>query len=94
MLVGIHFWLAMAGILVYIVALWLGGAAQGRAWMQGLPFMDSVRVVIPHMVWRVVAGFLMLGAHVVFCINLFKMRPGAFTMAFSGEEEAQLPANG
>lgn len=91
--VGIHFWLALAGLLVYVVALWLGGQAQGAAWIKGLPFMDSVRAYVPHMVWRGVAGCLMFGAHVVFAINLFKMRPGAFTFAF-GDEGADKPLGG
>jgi cytochrome c oxidase cbb3-type subunit 1 len=81
-LVGVHFWLALGGLLMYGLSLWLAGTTQGGAWIDGLPFMDSVRMVIPHMVWRTVAGLFMLSAHVVFAVNLFRMRPGAFTMAF------------
>jgi cytochrome c oxidase cbb3-type subunit 1 len=81
MLVGIHFWLAMLGILTYVIALTIGGTAQGRSWIAGLPFMNSVRAVAPYMVWRVVGGALMLAAHVVFVVNLFKMRPGEFILS-------------
>ncbi|MHC5010447.1 MAG: cbb3-type cytochrome c oxidase subunit I [Planctomycetota bacterium] len=81
-LVSLHFWLALAGLLIYALALWLAGDTQGAAWVKGLPFMESVRQVIPYMVWRAVGGMFMMAAHIVFAINLVKMRPGAFTMAF------------
>ena len=38
--------------------------------------------MIPYMVWRSVGGMFLLAAHVIFAVNLFKMRPGAFTMAY------------
>ncbi len=86
LLVGVHFWLALAGLVIYVAALWLGGDAQGAAWQEGRPFLESLRVHKPHMVWRGVAGLFMGAAHVVFFVNLFRMRPGAFTFAF-GEEK-------
>ena len=86
LLVGMHFWLAFAGALIYIVALWLGGDRQGGSWMDQRPFIESLRIHRPHMVWRYVSGLLMGAAHVLFVVNLFKMRPGAFTFAF-GEEK-------
>ncbi|MFV1959034.1 MAG: cbb3-type cytochrome c oxidase subunit I, partial [Planctomycetota bacterium] len=81
-LVSAHFWLALGGMLIYAAAMWIGGTVQGRAWIDGLPFIDSVRLVVPYMVWRAVGGIFLLAAHVLFAINLFRMRPGAFTMAF------------
>jgi len=81
-MVGAHFWLGLAGMLIYAIALWIGGDKQGAAWVDQLPFMESVRRVIPYMVWRAVGGIFLLAAHVIFAINLFKMRPGAFTMAY------------
>ena len=93
-LVGLHFWLALAGICIYVLTLSIGGEQQGKAWMDGEPFMSSVRVVTPHMVWRVVGGALMTAAHVVFAVALWRMRPGAFTMAFGdkGAQGAEVPA--
>jgi cytochrome c oxidase cbb3-type subunit 1 len=87
LLVGIHFWLALAGIVVYIVPLWLGGSEQGAAWIRGLPFMDSVRTVMPHMVWRAVGGTFMFLSHMIFFVCLFRMRPGAFTFAFATSDQ-------
>ena len=74
-------------MLIYGIALWMAGDKQGAVWNSGEPFMDSVRNVVPHMVWRFVAGLLMLASHVLFAINVWKMRPGAFTMAFETPAE-------
>lgn len=81
-MVGLHFWLALSGIVVYVLGLCVGGHVQGNSWVEGEPFMASVRETLPHMVWRAVGGMLMAASHVVFFIALWKMRPGAFTMAF------------
>jgi len=81
-LVGLHFWLALAGMIVYVLALMFGGHVQGASWIEGEPFMESVRATLPHMVWRGVGGTLMVASHIVFFVALWKMRPGAFTMAF------------
>ncbi len=80
-LVGAHFWFALGGMLIYAIAMWIAGTEQGDSWLSGLPFMESVRRVVPMLVWRAVGGTFMLVAHVIFAFNLFKMRPGAFTMA-------------
>ena len=87
-LVAIHFWLALAGIAVYIIGLSVGGHVQGDAWVEGEPFMESVRKTLPYMVWRSVGGFLMLVSHVFFFIALWRMRPGAFTMAFTPSRQS------
>jgi cytochrome c oxidase cbb3-type subunit 1 len=84
-LVGLHFWLALAGMTVYILALTFGGHVQGASWIAGEPFRESMRATLPHMVWRGVGGTLMMCSHVVFFVALWKMRPGAFTMAFGAE---------
>ena len=82
MLVGVHFWLALAGIGIYVIALSVGGEHQGNSWTSGEPNMTAVRKMTPYMVWRAVGGALMMAAHIVFAIALWRMRPGAFTMAF------------
>ena len=83
-LVTIHFWLALGGIAVYVVGLSVGGHLQGESWVDGEAFMESVRVAGPYMVWRAVGGLLMFVSHIFFFVALWKMRPGAFTMAFGG----------
>lgn len=85
LLVGVHFWLALAGIGIYVVSLSIAGEEAGNANLAGEPNMTIVRKMTPYMVWRAVAGVLMTAAHVVFAIALWRMRPGAFTMAFGSK---------
>lgn len=73
--VGAHFWLASAGGAIMVVTLCLGGPMQGEAWASK-PFMDSVRLMQPYQVWRVVGGALMVVSHVVFAVAVYRMRPG------------------
>ncbi len=87
-LVGVHFWLALGGIAIYVIALCWGGHVQGESWKSGEPFMESVRAVMPFMSWRAVGGALMSASHVVFIIALWKMRPGDLARAFEAMQEA------
>ena len=91
-LVGLHFWLALGGILIYVVALSVCGERQGAVWVEGGGFMESVRVSMPYMVWRAVAGLLMLASHICFAIALWRMRPGALTGVFGKKGASQTPA--
>ena len=50
--------------------------------------MESVRATTPFHVWRFVGGALMTASHVVFLVNLVRMRPGAFSAAFAQRPEA------
>jgi cytochrome c oxidase cbb3-type subunit 1 len=87
LLVSVHFWLALAGITVYVIGLCAGGHVQGGSWTSAEPFKESVRATIPFMVWRSVGGSMMAVSHVLFFVALWKMRPGAFTMAFGNRNE-------
>lgn len=73
--VGIHFWFALIGVIIYGVSLMIGGHLQGGSWMAGDPFIESVRLMAPWWIWRAVGGSLMMAAHVAFAINLWKMLP-------------------
>ena len=77
-LVGLHFWLSVAGLSAMVVSLSIAGSQQGAAWNEGRPFLDSIRQVAPLWVWRSVAGTFMALGHIVFAWNLWSMRPGAF----------------
>ena len=62
-----HFWLALAGVLIYVVSLTVGGWLQGQATLDAArPFMDSVNLTKPYLVARSVGGTLMLAANVIF----------------------------
>jgi cytochrome c oxidase cbb3-type subunit I len=75
--VGIHFWFALVGYLMYSGALMVGGSMQGRNWIAGNPYIHSVTDMMPYWLWRAVGGTLMLVSHVVFAYNVWAMRPRA-----------------
>jgi len=74
-LVGIHFWFAFIGLLIYGVALLIGGTLQGLSWITQAPFIESVVLMMPYWVWRSIGGLLMVISHVVFIYNLWCMWP-------------------
>lgn len=71
--VELHFWFALTGLLIYAVALMWGGTERGLIWLNGLPFIQSVSIMIPYWLWRVIGGGLMLTAHFIFAWNLYEM---------------------
>ena len=65
-----HFWLALAGVVIYVVSLTIGGWLQGQAMLDGArPFMDSVNLTRPYLIGRTVGGTLMLGANLIFAYH-------------------------
>ncbi len=73
--VGIHFWFAVIGLILYSTALMVGGTQQGLSWISGAPFMDSVRQMASFWLWRAVGGTLMYLSHLIFAYNIWRMRP-------------------
>lgn len=74
-LVGIHFWFALLGVLIYGVALMIGGTMQGESWISGAAFIESVKLMFPFWIWRAVGGSFMFFSHIVFAFNVYKMKP-------------------
>lgn len=72
-LVGVHFWFALLGLLAYMFSMMLGGTLKGLSWMEGKPFIESVVLMMPYWVWRAVGGSLMFLSHVLFAINVYTM---------------------
>jgi cytochrome c oxidase cbb3-type subunit I len=77
LLVGVHFWFALVGVLIYGTSLMIGGTEQGRLWISGAPFIKSVTLLSSYWLWRAVGGSLMFFAHLVFAYNVWCMRPGS-----------------
>ena len=73
--VGVHFWLALVGVLVYVISISVAGVLQGFAWVAGQSFIASVIAAEPMWLWRTVGGLLMVSSHVVFAANVWAMRP-------------------
>ncbi|HET7675986.1 MAG TPA: cbb3-type cytochrome c oxidase subunit I [Gammaproteobacteria bacterium] len=70
---ALHFWLALVGSFIYVIALSIGGTVQGLDWESGKPFIQSVVDMQPYWVWRGVGGAMMFASHVVFGWNVWRM---------------------
>lgn len=71
--VGIHFWLALVGLMFYIVPLMIGSTEKGLMWMEKKPFIESVVHSVPYWLWRAIGGTMMWISHFVFAYNFYKM---------------------
>lgn len=77
--VGAHFWLALIGLMFYTVPLMWGSTMRGVAWMDGIAFIDSVKMMAPYWLWRAIGGSLMWVSHIIFAYNIYTMiwkKPG------------------
>lgn len=72
-LVGVHFWLALIGLLFYSIPLSIGSTLRGLMWMDGKPFIDSVVLMFDFWIWRAIGGSLMFISHLVFAYNFYQM---------------------
>jgi cytochrome c oxidase cbb3-type subunit 1 len=79
--VGVHFWLALVGVAVYVGALSIGGTLKGLSWLSGAPFIASVQAMESFWLGRAVGGGLMFLAHLVFAYNVWRMRPAVPALA-------------
>lgn len=71
--VGIHFWLALIGLMFYIVSLMIGSTEKGLLWMAGKPFVDGVTLMGPFWLWRAIGGTMMWVSHLIFAYNFYTM---------------------
>lgn len=72
-LVGAHFWLAFIGLFAYSISLMAGGTVKGVAWLEGVPFIDTVIATRGYWTWRAVGGSLMFISHLIFAWNFATM---------------------
>lgn len=78
-LIEVHFWLALAGTLIYIFAMWNSGIIQGLMWRTyaengtlAYSFMDSVEKMRPYYIARAIGGFLFFLGGVIGFYNIVK----------------------
>ncbi|MBE8189310.1 MAG: cytochrome-c oxidase, cbb3-type subunit I [Candidatus Thioglobus sp.] len=78
-LANIHFWIALIGVLLYIIALWGAGISQGLMWLSlddfgqlKYSFIDAMLVTIPYHWIRLLGGLLFLFGTLLMIYNLFK----------------------
>ncbi|MEJ2635444.1 MAG: cbb3-type cytochrome c oxidase subunit I [Calditrichia bacterium] len=88
LLIGIHFWFALVGVLIYGFALMIGGTEQGQSWVAGAPFIKSVELMAPYWLWRAIGGTLMFFSHLVFAFNVWRMRPAVEAVTVTETEGA------
>src|SRR5690606_3624371 len=77
-LVEVHFWLAIAGTLVYIFAMWNSGIVQGLMWRTytdsgtlAYSFLDSLVAMYPYYIARAFGRLLFLLGAIVGCYNIW-----------------------
>lgn len=71
-----HFWLAVAGTLIYVIALWNAGITQGLMWRAydqngalSYSFLQSVQAMAPYYLLRTIGGALFLTGAVICALN-------------------------
>ncbi|YBV95050.1 cytochrome-c oxidase, cbb3-type subunit I (plasmid) [Phyllobacteriaceae bacterium JZ32] len=76
-LVEWHFWLALAGTVVYIFAMWNSGVVQGLMWRTyndsgtlSYSFIDSLLAVYPYYIARTIGGLLFLTGALIALYNI------------------------
>lgn len=77
-LVEVHFWLAVAGTVVYVFAMWNSGIIQGLMWRTynedgtlAYSFVDSLVAMHPYYIARAVGGLLFLLGGIVGFYNVW-----------------------
>ena len=94
-LANIHFWLALAGTMLYVLAMWGAGVSQGLLWLSldeigelSFSFKDIMASMPPYYALRLVAGLVFLSGALLMIFNLYmtikdrrtvRVRPPAVT---------------
>ena len=92
-LVEVQFWLAMAGTLTYVMAMWNSGILQGLMWRTyndsgtlSYSFVQTMEAMIPYYVVRAIGGLLFLIGAMVGTWNVFMTIRRPAPEAAAGEE--------
>jgi cytochrome c oxidase cbb3-type subunit 1 len=86
-LANVHFWMALAGTMLYILAMWGAGVTQGLLWLSLdefgellYSFTDIMASMPPYYLLRLVAGIIFLGGTILMAFNLFMTVRGRKTV--------------
>lgn len=78
-LISMHLYIATAGIVFYIAAMWVSGIMQGLMWRQydalgflEFSFVESVMAMKPFYLIRVLGGLLYLSGALIMSYNIFR----------------------
>ena len=95
-LVEVHFWLALAGAVVYVFAMWNSGIIQGLMWRTynesgtlTYSFLDSLVAMHPYYIARAFGGLLFLVGAVIGSYNIWMtIRTPAAQRGAAGADDA------
>ncbi len=98
-LVEVHFWLALAGTVIYVFSMWNSGIIQGLMWRTyndsgtlAYSFIDSLVAMHPYYIARTVGGLCFLAGAVVGFYNVWMTIRMSRLGTSEREAEADLPA--
>ncbi len=91
-----HFWIALIGILFYVVSMWIAGITEGLMWKEFTPegvlaypnFLEIVTKLIPLYWMRAFGGSLYLGGLILMVYNVYRTIKAAPAPV---DEEALVP---
>jgi len=82
-LANLHFWLALAGTMLYILAMWAAGVSQGLLWLSvdeigelSYGFKDIMASMAPYYGLRLIAGLIFLSGTILMAYNLYMTMKG------------------
>jgi len=97
-LVEVHFWLALTGTLIYVMAMWNSGIIQGLMWRTydefgtlEYSFLESVEAMHPYYVARAIGGLLFFVGSVVGFYNIYKTISTSGAEALTGDQPIVTP---
>jgi cytochrome c oxidase cbb3-type subunit 1 len=87
-LANAHFWLALAGTMLYVLSMWAAGISQSLLWLSlddhgevKYSFVEVMRAIAPYYLLRLLGGVLFLSGAVLMAVNLAKTFAGVRTVA-------------
>ena len=85
-LANLHFWLALAGTMLYVISMWGAGVSQGLLWLSvdsigelSFSFKDIMASMNPYYVLRLIAGLIFLTGTILMAYNLYRTARGRET---------------
>jgi cytochrome c oxidase cbb3-type subunit 1 len=98
--VRVHFWLALAGTMLYVISMWGGGITQGLLWLAlddfgevRYGFLDIMAALNPYYLLRFVAGLIFLAGAVLMAANFWMtLRAASAARTWTREAVAETAA--
>ncbi len=89
-LANAHFWLALAGVMLYVLSMWAAGLSQSLLWLSlddlgevRYSFVEVMNAMAPYYLLRLVGGVLFLAGTVLMAVNLRRTFAGVRTVVVS-----------